>query len=42
MREFMYDFFIYICAWIATLILVGIGLSTVYLIMGLIKGALND
>lgn len=31
----------YICAWIASLILVGIGLSAVYLIMGLIKGVLN-
>lgn len=32
----------YICAWIASLILTGIGLSAVYLIMGLIKGVLND
>ena len=42
MRELMYDFCIYICAWIASLILVGTGLSAVYLIMGLIKGVLND
>lgn len=37
----MNAFWSYICAWIATLILVGIGLSTVYLITGLIKGVLN-
>ena len=41
MREFIYDFGIYICAWVASLILVGIGLSAVYLVMGLIKGMLN-
>ena len=41
MRELMYDFYIYICAWIASLILIGIGLSAVYLVMGLIKGMLN-
>ena len=32
----------YICAWIASLILAGIGLSMVYLIMVLIKGVLGD
>ena len=31
----------YICAWIVSLILAGIGLSAVYLITGLIKGVLN-
>ena len=34
----MREFYVYICAWIATLILVGIELSAVYLVMGLIKG----
>lgn len=42
MREFIYDFYIYICAWIASLILIGAGLSVVYLIMGVLKGMLND
>lgn len=37
MRELMYDFYIYICAWIASLILIGIGLSIVYLVMEVIK-----
>ena len=37
----MNAFCAYICAWIAGLILAGIGLSAVYLIMGLIKGVLN-
>lgn len=37
----MNAFWSYICAWIASLILVGIELSAVYLVMGLIKGALN-
>lgn len=29
MREFIYDFYIYICAWIASLILVGFILERV-------------
>ena len=33
----MNAFWSYICAWIATLILVGIGLSIVYLVMEIIK-----
>ena len=33
----MNAFWSYICAWIATLILVGIELSIIYLVMGLIK-----
>ena len=33
----MNAFWAYICAWIATLILVGIGLSIVYLVMEVIK-----
>ncbi len=33
----MNAFWSYICAWIATLILVGIGLPIVYLIVGIIK-----
>ena len=37
----MNAFWSYICAWIASLILVGIGLSGMYLITGIIKGALN-
>ncbi len=38
----MNAFWPYICAWIASLILTGIGLSILHLIMGLIKGVLND
>ena len=34
----MNAFWSYICAWIASLILVGIGLSGMYLITGIIKG----
>lgn len=37
----MNAFWSYICAWIASLILIGIGLSAVHLIMVLIKGVLN-
>lgn len=37
----MNAFWAYICAWIATLILVGIDLSAVHLIMVLIKVVLN-
>ena len=33
----MIDFWVYICAWISSLILVGIELSIVYLVMWLIK-----
>lgn len=33
----MNEFWAYICAWIAGLILIGTGLSIVYLIMGFIK-----
>lgn len=33
----MNAFWLYICAWIATLILVGIGLSIVHFIMEVIK-----
>lgn len=38
----MNAFWSYICAWIASLILTGIGLSIVHLIVVLIKGVLND